>query len=450
MVIIVGRLIVVGGSAAGMAAAAKAKRMDPSMEVIVFEKNGFVSYAPCGIPYYIEGLVGNIDELVYYRLDYFREKRGIDVRIHHLVTDIDVDKKLVYVTDKKTGRTSKLEYDKLMLATGGRPIKPDIKGIDLEGIHTLRSLEDGERLKKDVIKSNVIGIVGGGYIGVEVAEAVRKLGKRVLLFEMLDHIMPTFDKEAALPIEEELKKNHVELHLNEKVVEFIGNDRVTKVVTEKGSYKVDTVLLAVGVRPNIELAKRIGIELGETGAIKVNEYMRTNIEDIYAGGDNTETVHLVTGKPTYIPLAPAANKMGRVAGENIAGGKAKFPGVVGTSITKAFNLEVGKTGFSLKEALEHGFDAVAVDIRHGSKSHYYPGFSKLNLRLVADRETHRVLGGQITGYEGVLARVNTLAAVITARMTTDELKMLDLAYAPPFAPVWDILIVAANVIEKQF
>ncbi len=444
------KIVVIGGSAAGMAAAAKAKRMDPSSEVIVFERSGYVSYAPCGIPYYVEGLVRDIDELVYYKLDYFREKRGIDVRIHHNVTDVDVDKRIVYVDDLKNNRSYKVAYDKLMVATGGMAIKPPIDGVDLDGIHTIRTLEDGESLRKDVLKSDVVGIVGGGYIGIEVAEAVASIGKKTILFEMLDHLMPNFDKEPAEPIKEELVKHGVDVHLGEKVVEFTGNGKVRKVVTDKGSYDVDTVLMAVGVRPNVSLAKSMGIELGVTGAIKVDKHMKTNIEDIFAGGDNSETINLVTGKPTYVPLAPAANKMGRVAGENMVGGNAVFPGVLGTAVTKAFDLEIGKVGLSLREALDNGFDAVAVDITHGAKSHYYPGFTKLNLRLVADRKSHRILGGQLTGYYGVLARVDTLAAAITANMTTDQLKMLDLAYAPPFAPVWDILIVAANVIEKKY
>ncbi len=444
------KIVVIGGSAAGMAAAAKAKRMDPSSEVIVFERSGYVSYAPCGIPYYVEGLVRDIDELVYYKLDYFREKRGIDVRIHHNVTDVDVDKRIVYVDDLKNNRSYKVVYDKLMVATGGMAIKPPIDGVDLDGIHTIRTLEDGESLRKDVLKSDVVGIVGGGYIGIEVAEAVASIGKKTILFEMLDHLMPNFDKEPAEPIKEELVKHGVDVHLGEKVVEFTGNGKVRKVVTDKGSYDVDTVLMAVGVRPNVSLAKSMGIELGVTGAIKVDKHMKTNIEDIFAGGDNSETINLVTGKPTYVPLAPAANKMGRVAGENMVGGNAVFPGVLGTAVTKAFDLEIGKVGLSLREALDNGFDAVAVDITHGAKSHYYPGFTKLNLRLVADRKSHRILGGQLTGYYGVLARVDTLAAAITANMTTDQLKMLDLAYAPPFAPVWDILIVAANVIEKKY
>jgi NADPH-dependent 2,4-dienoyl-CoA reductase/sulfur reductase-like enzyme len=444
------KIVVVGGSAAGMAAAAKAKRVDPNADIIVFERSRYVSYAPCGIPYYIEGLVDDIARLVYYDINYFREKRGLDIRNRHLVTDIDSGNRVVTAIDLDKDREVKVEYDRLMIATGGEPIIPPIENVDLDGIHTVRLLEDGESLYRSLRHVRRVGIVGGGYIGLELAEAFKRRGKEVYLFEMLDHVMPTFDKEAAKPIEDELTRNDVELHLNERVIGFEGDGRVRKIVTEKGSYNIDLVLLAVGVRPNIALAEMLGLKIGETGAISVDSRMMTSHEDIYAAGDNVETLHLVTKRKTYIPLAPAANKMGRVAGENMAGGYAEFPGVVGTSITKVFDLQIGKTGLSLHEALKSGFDAVAVDIVHGSISHYYPGFTKINIRLVADRETHRILGGEITGYDGVLARIDTLATAITAGMTTEDLKMLDLAYAPPFAPVWDGLIVAATVIEKKF
>jgi len=443
-------LVVVGGSAAGMAAAAKAKRVDKSLNVIVFERSRYVSYAPCGIPYFFEGLVKSIDDLVYYTPEYFRKERGIDVRNRHLVTEIDKSGKTVTAIDLDSGREVKVEYDKLILATGGLSAKPPIDGIDLDGIHTLRILEDGERLYNESKDAETIGIVGAGYIGLEMAEAFRKLGKKVIMLEMLDHVMPTFDSEPAKPIEDELIRNGVELHLNEKVLAFDGKDRVKEIITEKNSYRVDIVLLSVGVKPNIEFAKRLGLEIGVTGAIKVDKSMHTSEEGIYAAGDNVETVNLVTGKPTYAPLAPAANKMGRVAGENAAGGKAYFPGVVGTAITKVFNLEIGKTGLSYREAINNSFNAVYIDITHGSRSHYYPGSSRINLRLIADKDSHRVLGLQITGEEGVLARVNTIAAVLTAGLKTEDLKMLDLAYAPPFAPVWDALTVAGNVIERRY
>ena len=443
------KIIVIGGSAAGMAAAAKSKRVGRDVDVTVFEKSRFVSYAPCGLPYYFEGLVKKIDELVYYTVDYFIEKRGIDVRTEHEVTDIDESGKEVVAIDKK-GKEVRMNYDKLIIATGGKAFKPSIEGIGLERIHSLRTLEDGESLLKDVKKAEVIGIVGAGYIGIEMAEAFIKMGKKVKMFEMMDHVMPSFDKEATKIIENELLLRGVELHLNERVKSFEGKDAIKKIVTEKGSYAIDVALLSIGVKPNVDLAKKIGLEIGETGGIKTNEFMQTSNEDIYAAGDNVETKNIVTKKPAYMPLAPAANKMGRIAGENVVEGNKKvFPGVAGTSITKFFDLQIGKTGLSLNEAIKNGFYAVATDIQHGTRSHYYPDNKKINVRLVADKKSHKLLGGEITGWEGILGRINTLAAAITNGMTAEQVAMLDMGYAPPFAPVWDAVIVAANVIQKK-
>jgi len=444
------KVVVVGGSAAGMAAAAKAKRMKPELDITIFEKSRYVSYAPCGIPYYFQGMVKSLDDLTYYPVEYFRKKRRLDVQIRHEVIDIDPSEKSVLAISLDTGREVKVYYDKLVLTTGGRPLIPPIKGVELDGIHTLRTLEDAEKLYKETLGASVIGIVGAGYIGLEMAEAFRALGKRVIMIEMLDQVLPSFDPEPSEIVKKELIDKGVELHLSEKVVAFEGGERIKEIVTEKDSYKVDLVLLATGVRPNTAFAEKIGLEIGVTGGVKVDRSMRTSDPDVYAAGDLVETIHLVTNKPVYNPLAPAANKMGRVVGENIAGGRAEFPGVVGTSIMKVFDLEVGKTGLSLREALENGFDAVAVDITHPNKSHYYPGYGKMNIRLVADKDSHRVLGAEIIGPSGVLARIDTMAAAVTAGFTTEQLKMLDLAYAPPFAPVWDGLIVAATVIEKKY
>ena len=442
-------VVVIGGSAAGMAAAAKAKRTDTTLNLIVFEKSRYVSYAPCGIPYYFGGLVKSFDDLAYYTAPYFREKRHINVYERHFVTNVDLSGKRVTAINLDTNREIEVDFDKLVLANGGEPIRPPVDGIDKKGIYTLRNLEDGITFYKAVTESKSIGIVGGGYIGLEMAEGLRFMGKKVVMFEALDHVMPSMDKEATVPIEKKLKDNGVELHLQEAVKAFEGKDKVEKIVTDKGSYNIDAVLLAAGVRPNVFLAKKLGLDLGVTKAIKVDSRMRTSDPDIYAAGDNVETINLVTNKPTYAPLAPAANKMGRTAGENIAGGDVTFPGIVGTAFTKLFDLHIGRTGLSLTEAKKFGFDAVAVDIIHGTRSHYHPKNKQLKVRLIADRATHRILGGQIVGPEGVVGRINTLASVITNRMTAEDLAMLDLGYAPPFAPIWDALIVAANVIQKN-
>ena len=444
-------VVVIGGSAAGMAAASKAKRTNRHLNIIVFEKSRYVSYGPCGIPYYFEGLVKGLDNLVYYPAEYFRKKRNIDVKNRHLVTDINLSEKSVAAVNLDTNREVKVEYDKLILATGGEAARLPIEGIDLEEIYTLRTLEDGEKLYQKSNKSEVVGVVGAGYIGLEMTEAFAEMGKKVIVFEMLDHVMPNMDKTVTRPIEEEINKHGIELHLNEAVEAFEGKDKAERIVTERGSYPVDLALLSVGVKPNTFFAEKLGLDLGVTKAVRVNKFMKTLNPDIYAAGDNVETVNLVSGKPTYAPLAPAANKMGRVAGENVAGGdKRTFPGVVGTAVTKFFGIHMARTGLTFTEAEKIGFDAVAVDITHGTRSHYYPDNKRINVRLVACRETHRILGGQLIGPEGVAGRINTLAAVITNHMRAEDLSMLDLAYAPPFAPVWDALTVAANVTQRKF
>jgi len=403
------KVVVVGGSAAGMSAASRAKRTNQDLDITVFEKSRYVSYGPCGIPYYFEGLVKDLDDLVYYPAEYFREKRNIDVRNRHLVTDIDPSGKSVTAVDLEADREFEVGYDKLVLATGGEAVRLPIDGIDLEEIHTLRTLEDAERLYEKTRESEVVGVVGAGYIGLEMTEAFAEMGKKVIVFEMLGHVMPNMDETVTKTIEDELDKHGIELHLNEAVEAFEGEDRVEKIVTERGSYPVDLVLLSAGVRPNTSLAEKLGLDLGVTNAVKVNEFLKTSDPDVYAAGDNVETMNLVSGRPTYAPLAP----------------------------------------LTLTEAEENGFDAAAVDITHGTRGHYYPDSREINVRLVACKETHRILGGQFTGSEGVAGRVNTLAAVITNHMKAEDLSMLDLAYAPPFAPVWDSLTVAANVIQRK-
>jgi len=439
------RVVVVGGGASGMSAASRVKRLLPKADVKVFERSGFVSYAPCGIPYLLGGVVGSLDKLVHYSVDFFRERRGIDVHVHASVEDAGKD----YVEVSEGGRSKRYDWDVLVLATGARPVVPPIPGVELEGVLTLRNLEDGAKAKEMLARAERVGVVGGGYIGLEVAENLVRLGKKVLMFEMLPHIMPTLDHDVAKRVERELVEYGVELHLSEKVVEFGGGERVSRVVTEKGSYDVDLVFMAVGVRPDTALAERLGLKLGETRAVWTDSRMRTSLENVYAVGDVAETVNLVTGKRDWIPLAPAANKMGFVAGSNIAGMDIEFPGVVGTAITKAFGLEIGRTGLSEAQAKRLDYDVVSVSISAKTRAGYYPEPKAIKVKLVAEAESGRLLGAQVVGYEGVLARINTVAALLPWGATVRDLFFADLAYAPPFAPVWDPLVVAARVLMKK-
>ncbi|MEM4576728.1 MAG: CoA-disulfide reductase [Candidatus Nezhaarchaeales archaeon] len=443
------KVVVVGGNAAGMSAASRAKRLKPDLNVIVFERGNYVSYGPCGIPYYVSGVVGRLEDLIHEPLETFVRERGIDVKIRCEVVDIDTSGKSVTIIDRDSGRENIVEYDKLVLATGGKPLVPRIDGVELEGVYTLRRLEDANELMKGLLKAEKVVIVGGGYIGVEMAEAITKLGKKVTVLEMMPYILPNFDSDVSQCVERELKAHGVEVRTGEKVIELKGKDSVSKVVTEKESYDADMVLLAVGVKPNVDLAMKAGINLGITGAIKVNERMQTSKEDIYAAGDNTETINIVTGKPTYNPLAPTANKMGRVAGTNVAGFQAVFKGVVGSAVLKVFNIEAGRTGLSSKEAEREGFNVASATIESITKSKYCPGVKKIKIKLIADADTGRLLGAQIIGEEGVSGRINTLATALMSDMNVYDVAMLDLAYHPYFGPVWDPIIVAASVVLRQ-
>lgn len=327
-----------------------------------------------------------------------------------------------------------------------------MEGHDLNGILTLRLPHEAPRLKEEVERASTVAVVGGGYIGLEVAEALKNLGKRVLLFEMMPHVLPTtFDEDMAKLIHEELTKNGVELHLNEKVVGFKGvNGHVSKVITEKGEYNVDKVVMGVGVKPDVDLAVKAGAKLGETGAVWVNEYMETSVPNVYAAGDVAETWSLITGKRMYVALAPPANKMGQVAGANAVKGRfLKFPGVLGTAVTKVFNLYVARTGLTEKQAREEGFKPVSATIRARTTAHYYPGGVQVNIKMIMDEPSGRVLGVQVIGPDKIVAGyIDIAAALIGKGATIDDFFFADLSYSPPTAPIWHPLITAARVLSK--
>lgn len=436
--------VVVGGGPAGMTAASRIKRLKPDARVAVFERSSFVSYAPCGIPYYIGGVVDSFEKLVHYSVEEFR-RRGIEVFTRAEVADAGQG----FVRVRLEGGEKTFEWGRIIVATGARPRLPPIKGLDLEGVLTLRTLEDAERARAYVKGARRAAVIGGGYIGLELAENLRRLGKDVLLFEVLPHVMPTLDVDIATIVENELRRNGVELHTSEGVVELEGDGKVGRVVTDRSSYDIDVAFVATGVAPETQLAERLGAKRGSTGAIAVNKRMETEVEGVYAAGDVAESVNLVTGKPDWFPLAPVANKMGYVAGANAAGSYAEFPGAVGTAVTKVFDLEVGRTGLTEERAAKEGFEPFSAKIRAATRSSYYPGAAEITVKLTADRRTGRLLGGQFVGREGVLARVNTLAALLMRGATVEDLFFTDVAYAPPFAPVWDPVIVAARVLLRE-
>jgi NADPH-dependent 2,4-dienoyl-CoA reductase/sulfur reductase-like enzyme len=446
------RLIVIGGVAAGMSAAAKAKRVDRDLEVVVYEKSPYISYAACGMPYLIAGDVADYRALIV-RTPEQMGKQGVQVHVRHEATAIDAGGRTVRVRNLETGEESSQAYDRLVIATGARPAQPALppsegaRGKGLGGIFALRTLDSGIAVQRFVAEEATkrAVIVGGGYIAVEMAETFRRLGLAVTMLIRSGQVMrTTLDEDMRAPVHAELAREGVNI-VQGRPVAFEGNGRVAAVVTDQGRYACDLVLVAVGAQPNVTLAQEAGVNLGATGAIATDRQMRTNLPGVYAAGDCAEALNLVTGEGDYIPLGSTANKQGRTAGTNAAGGNATFDGVVGTMVVRAFDLAVASTGLSAAEAQRRGYAVQETMIQAKDISHYFPGAADIYVKLVVDEESGRLLGGQIVGQQGVAKRIDVLATALHGGMTVSDLQGLDLSYAPPFAPVWDPILVAANV-----
>jgi NADPH-dependent 2,4-dienoyl-CoA reductase/sulfur reductase-like enzyme len=443
------RLVVIGAVAAGTSAAAKAKRTNPDLEVILLERDAHISYGACGLPYFISGVVPTVESLIARTPEEFR-KRGVDVRIRHEVMEIDPTHNGVHVADLEAAKEYALSYDSLVIATGAVSFRPPVPGLDLPGVYTLRTLSDGVALREVVGNKppKSVVIVGGGSIGLEMAEAFRALSLSVTIVEMAPQVMVNLDEEMSKLVLAEVERNGVRVLLNDGLIRCEGTGRVEKVITQHNEVPADLVLVAIGVRPNTRLAEMAGIRLGAGRAIAVDEYMRTNFEGIYAAGDCVDAIHQVTGERTYVPLGSTANKQGRVAGANAAAMSCTFEGVAGTAVAKVFGLEVARTGLTEKEARDKGFDVGMSSIRTTDHADYYPGATGLQVKLILDQKTGRLLGAQLIGAQGAAKRVDVLAAALSTRMTVDDLTRVDYSYAPPYASVYDATLVAANVVSK--
>jgi NADPH-dependent 2,4-dienoyl-CoA reductase/sulfur reductase-like enzyme len=446
------RVLVVGGVAAGMSAASQIRRRRPETRVTVFERGEHISYGACGLPYNIEDPERDINDLVVLTPEDARKKRGIDLRLRHEATGLDLDRGTLTVVDLDSGEDTHEPFDALVIATGARAVRLDLEGFDLPGVKVLRDLSDGAAIKgslEDGPKRAVI--VGAGYIGMEMAHVLTERGLKVTILEKLPQILPGWHPETVAMVEEVLKEHGVEFRTGVTVTgaEAGSDGRVAAVVTDDGRVEADLVLVAVGVRPNVELASSGGLRIGDTGAIWVNQNQQTSHEAVWSGGDCAEAYHRVLRRNDWIPLGTTANKQGRIAGANVLGAGQRFPGIVGTAGFVVFDLEVSRSGLSQDQAKADGFDPVAVTIRQRSRGHGYPGGVPVQVRLIADRETGLLLGGEIVGRDGAALRVNTLAAALAEHMTVADLQSLDLVYAPPFAPVWDPVLVAANQLIKK-
>ncbi|MCU4744555.1 FAD-dependent oxidoreductase [Natronoglomus mannanivorans] len=438
--------VVVGGDAAGMSAASKAKRENPDGDVIVFEKGEWVSYAACGMPYYVKGVVDELDDLVAVTPEEFREERDVDLRTGAEVVDIDLERETVTV--ETDGGTDEQPYDDLLVATGATAIEPPFEGLGLEGVFTIHDMDEADAIESYVTEHDpeTAAIVGGGYVGIEMAEALSARGIDVHLYEMLPHVLQPFGEAVAEVVEEHLREQGVDLHLETAVSGFVGDERIDAVELEDETVSADVAIVGVGVTPNVGLADAAGIELGQTGAIATDEYGRTNDENVYAAGDCAEATHVVTGEPAHVPLALTANRAGRAIGQTITGDPTPVGEIAGTAIVKAFDLGAARTGIvDEQRAREAGFDPVSVTISAPTRAHYYPDGAELTVTLVADRESGTLLGGSVVGREGA-KRIDTIAMALTAGMTVMDLQNADLAYAPPFSPVWDPVLTAAKVL----
>ncbi len=447
------RLVIVGGDAAGMSAAtnARRRRSPEDLEIIVFDKGAFVSYAACGIPYFIGRAVDQVEKLLARRPEEFA-RVGIQVYTRHQVEAIDLSSRTVLVQPLEGGKAFREPFDHLLIATGAVPIRPPLPGMDAKGVFGVNNLEDALALDRYLEETGAqrAVIVGGGYIGLEMAEALCQRSLQVSLVEKEPQVMLTLDPDMAEPIAQALREIGVALYLGEALQGIeAANGRVRAVVTEARTIPADVVVLGMGVRPNTALAQEAGIPLGEKGSIVVNERMKSPIEGVWAAGDCAQSFHLVSRRPFWVALGTVANKHGRVAGINIAGGYATFPGVVGTAITKVCHLEVARTGLQERELRALGWEWVSARVEDHTRARYYPGSAPITVKLLAERDTGRILGGQIVGGEGSGKRIDVIATALHACLTAHEMANLDLAYAPPFAPVWDPLLNAARQLLRK-
>lgn len=445
------KVVIIGGVAGGASAAARLRRLDERAEIIVFERSGFVSYANCGLPYYIGGTIAEKRELTLQTPESFWNRFRIRVKTKHEVLAIDPAAKTVTVKDLSTGKTFTESYDKLVLSPGAMPTRPPLPGIDSEKIFSLRTVEDTLRIHDYVRreKPQSAVLVGGGYIGIEVAENLRELGLDVTIVQRPKQLMNTLDYDMATFVHAKLREKGIRLELGRSVSGFKERDgQILTLIDGQDPLPADLVLLAIGVTPDSGLAKQAGLALGIKGSIVVNDRMETSAPDIYAVGDAVQVKHAVTGQDALIALAGPANKQGRIAADNICGLDSRYRGSQGSSIIKVFDLTAASTGLTEKAAASAGIDADCVVLSPGSHASYYPGARPMTMKVVFERGTFRLLGAQIAGGEGVDKRIDVLAVALHAGMRADELKDLDLAYAPPYSSAKDSVNMAGFMVEN--
>jgi NADPH-dependent 2,4-dienoyl-CoA reductase/sulfur reductase-like enzyme len=444
-------IIVIGGVAAGMSFAAKLHRESKDVDITVYEMGKEISYGACGLPYYIGDVVSDSNRLIIKKPEDFIAER-FDIKIMHQVMKVNSDTKTVVVKDLTTGLEFEKMYDQLVVASGAFPIRPDFMKKGIKNVFVLRDIPDGEQIKKAAMDKSIrnIAIIGGGYIGLELAEAFSNLGKNVTVINRSENIMKTFDSEIREILLDELHRKGIELYLNDEVEELIidEHDNVQGVKTTEGLYWTDLVIVAIGVRPATSFLKGTGIKMLSNGAIIVNERLESSIKDIYAIGDCATIYHRVLHENVHIPLATYANKQGRILGEILSGKKSTFPGGLGASVVKIFELTLSQVGINEKQAVSHNFNFDTAFVKGYDHASYYPNNTPIHIKYIFDQSNHVLLGAQMVGKQGVAHRINALSIAIDKAMTLEELALSDFVYSPPFSGPWDPVQVAANVAKK--
>ncbi|MDY0131912.1 MAG: FAD-dependent oxidoreductase [Desulforegulaceae bacterium] len=454
------KVVVIGGVACGPKAAARVKRLNPEADVTLIEKGELLSYSGCGMPFYISGEVHDHNELmetpagVVRDTHYFKAVKDISIFNRTLAQKIDRENKVVHALRIDSGEKFEFPYDDLVIATGSETVKPPIPGIDLKGVNILSTVEDAREIRDRVsrLKGKNAVIIGGGLIGIEVTEAFVIQGMNVTVIEKEDQLLKYLvDPEISIHVKRELQRNGVNLAIGQTVTEIKGDDlgEVSAVVTEEGTFPADIVLVSVGVRPNVKLAKDCGLEIGATGAIVTDEYLRTTDKSVYAGGDCAENKNRLTNEAIYTPMGSTANKQGRVIGDNICGRNTKFPGVLGTAICKVFDLTIARTGLTEKESKEKNFNYVTVLTPAPDKPHFLDDAKLIIIKLIAEKPSGKILGCQVTGFGEAAKRLDIVVAAMCHNATVYDLEYYDLAYAPPYSPAMDNIIVAANIAENK-
>ena len=444
------KIVIVGGVAGGATAAARIRRLNEHAEIIIFERSGFISYANCGLPYYIGGAIEDKEDLTLQTPESFFRRFRIIAKVNHEVTDIDVQHKTVHVTNLKTGTSFTETYDKLILSPGAKPILPDFY-TENERTFTLRTVEDTLKIRAFIEQKHpkTSVVIGGGFIGLEMAENLAELGIKTTIVQRSNHLLPTVDCDMASFVHANFRHHGVQLLLNVNTNKMsITGEQVSLYLDNGSNLSADMVVLAVGVTPENTLAKKIGLGLGVKGAIKVNAKMETSIPDIYAVGDAVEVKHFITDKDSVISLAGPANKQGRIVADNICGINSEYKGSQGSSVIKLFDMTVATTGINEQQAKANGIEYEKVILTQNSHAGYYPGITEMTVKLIFEKATYKILGAQIVGYDGVDKRIDVIATSIRAGMKADELKDLDLAYAPPYSSAKDPVNMAGFVVEN--